>query len=30
MFLMTGLKGFVHYFYNHNKNLSNKFKFLEN
>ena len=30
MFLMTGSKGFVHCFYNHNKNLNNKFEFLEN
>ena len=27
---MTGLKGFVPYFYNHNKNLYNEFNFLEN
>jgi len=30
MFFMVGLKGFVPYFYNHNKNLYNKFEFLEN
>jgi len=27
---MTSLKGFVSYFYNHNKNLYNKFEILEN
>jgi len=27
---MTGSKEFVPYFYNHNKNLYNKFEFLEN
>ena len=27
MFLMTGSKGFVPYFYNHNKILHNKFEF---
>jgi len=27
---MTGSKEFVSYFYNHNKNLYNKFEFLEN
>jgi len=30
MFFITGSKEFVPYFYNHNKNLYNKFKFLEN
>jgi len=30
MFFMTGFKIFVSYFYNHNKNLYNKFEFLEN
>ena len=29
-FLMTDLKEFVHCFYNHNKNLYNKFEFLKN
>ena len=29
MFLMTGSKGFVPYFYNHNKNLYNKFEFFK-
>jgi len=30
MYFMTGSKGFVPYFYNHNKNLYNKFEFLKN
>jgi len=30
MFFMIGSQGFVSYFYNHNKNLYNKFEFLEN
>ena len=30
MFFMAGSKGFTPYFYNHNKNLYNKFEFLEN
>jgi len=30
MFLMADSKEFVHYFYNYNKNLYNKFEFLEN
>jgi len=30
MFFMAGSKGFVPYFYNYNKNLYNKFEFLEN
>jgi len=30
MFFMTDSKEFVPYFYNHNKNLYNKFEFLEN
>ena len=30
MFFKTYSKGFVFYFYNHNKNLYNKFVFLEN
>ena len=30
MFFMIGSKEFVSYFYNHNKNLYNKFEFLEN
>jgi len=30
MFFKAGLKGFVLYFYNHIKNLYNKFEFLEN
>jgi len=30
IFLMTGSKEFVFYFYNHNKILYNKFEFLEN
>jgi len=29
MFFMIGLKKFILYFYNHNKNLYNKFKLLE-
>ena len=29
-FFMADSKGFVPYFYNHNKNLYNKFEFLEN
>ena len=27
MFFIVDLKGFVHYFYNYNKNLYNKFEF---
>jgi len=30
IFFITGSKKFVSYFYNHNKDLYNKFKFLEN
>ena len=30
MFFMAGSKKIVYYFYNHNKNLCNKFEFLEN
>jgi len=30
MFIMVDSKGFVSYFCNHNKNLYNKFEFLEN
>jgi len=30
MFFMTSSKWFVSYFYNYNKNLYNKFKFLKN
>jgi len=30
IFSMTGSKEFVPYFYNHNKNLYNKFELLEN
>ena len=30
IFFMTDPKRFVSYFYNHNKNLYNKFEFLEN
>ena len=30
IFFMTGSKEIVPYFYNHNKNLYNKFEFLEN
>ena len=30
MFFITSSKEFVPYFYNHNKNLYNKFEFLEN
>jgi len=30
MFFMSGSKGSVPYFYNHNKNVYNKFEFLEN
>jgi len=30
IFFMTSSKEFVPYFYNHNKNLYNKFEFLEN
>jgi len=30
MFFMADSKGFVHYFYNHTKNVYNKFEFLEN
>jgi len=30
IFLMASSKEFVLYFYNHNKNLYNKFEFLEN
>ena len=30
MFFIIGSKEFVSYFYNHNKNLYNKFEFLEN
>ena len=30
IFFMLGTKGFVPYLYSHNKNLYNKFEFLEN
>ena len=30
LFFMTDIKGFVLYVYNYNKNLYNKFEFLEN
>jgi len=30
IFFIIGSKGFVLYFYNHNKKLYNKFEFLEN
>jgi len=30
IFILTGSREFVLYFYNHNKNLYNKFEFLEN